>query len=67
VPIEAPAGAGPRVSAAVSLYNASALEYRTANGWLAEAIALRNEAAARAVALIQAAAGTDCFLEHAQT
>ena len=67
VPIEAPADAGPRVSAAVSLYNASALEYRTANGWLAEAMALRNAAAARAAALIQAASGTDCVLEHAQT
>ena len=67
VPMETPADAGPRVSAAVSLYNASALEYRTANGWLAEAIALRDEAAARAVALIRAADGADCVLEHAQT
>jgi hypothetical protein len=53
----APADAGPRLSAAVSLYNASALEYRTANGWLAEAVALRDEAAAGAAAQILAAAG----------
>jgi hypothetical protein len=59
VPMVTPAGAGPQLSAAVSRYNASALEYRTANGWLAEAIALRDEAAARAVALIQAAIGAD--------
>ena len=51
----------------MSLYNASAVEYRTANGWLGEAIALRDAAAARAVALIKAATGTDCILEHAQT
>jgi hypothetical protein len=67
VPMVTPAGAGPRLSAAVSLYNASAAQYRTANGWLGEAIALRDEAAARAVALIKAATGTDCALEHAQT
>ena len=67
VPAVAPAGAGPRVRAAVSLYNASAREYRTANHWLAEAIALRDEAAARAAALIQAAVGADGVKEHAQT
>ena len=55
----APPGAGPELSAAVSRYNASALEYRTAKGWLAEAVALRDEAAARAAALIQAAIGAD--------
>jgi hypothetical protein len=55
----APAGAGPQLSAAVSRYNASTLEYRTANGWLAEAVALRDEAAARAAAQILAAAGPD--------
>lgn len=67
VPMETPADAGPRLSAAVSLYNASAAQYRTANGWLVEAIALRDEAAARAVALIKAGAGADCVLEHART
>jgi hypothetical protein len=59
VPMAAPPGAGPELSAAVSRYNASALEYRTAKGWLAEAVALRDEAAARAAALIQAAVGAD--------
>ena len=59
VPMAAPAGAGPRLSAAVSLYNAAGLEYRTAKGRLAEAIASRDEAAARAVAAIQAAVGAD--------
>jgi hypothetical protein len=59
VPMVASAGAGPRLSAAVSRYNASALEYRAAKGWLAEAIALRDEAAASAAALIQAAIGAD--------
>ena len=54
-----PAGAGPQLSAAVSRYNASALEYRTANGWLAEAVAQRDQAAARAAAQIQAAIGAD--------
>jgi hypothetical protein len=67
VPMATPAGAGPRLSAAVSQYNASAAQYRTANGWLAEAITLRDEAAARAVALIKAGTGADCILEHAQT
>ncbi len=55
----APAGAGPQLSAAVSRYNASALEYRTANGWLAEAVAQRDQAAARAAAEIRAAIGAD--------
>jgi hypothetical protein len=59
VPMVAPPGAGPELSAAVSGYNASALEYRTAKGWLAEAIALRDEAAARAAAAIEAAIGAD--------
>jgi hypothetical protein len=43
----------------VSRYNASALDYRTANGWLAEAVAMRDAAAARAAAAIQAALGSD--------
>lgn len=59
VPMVAPENAGPRLSAAVSRYNASALEYRTANGWLAEAIALRNDAADCAAARIQAVIGAD--------
>ena len=59
VPMVAPPGAGPELSTAVSRYNASAVEYRTAKGWLAEATALRDEAAARAAALIRAAAGAD--------
>jgi hypothetical protein len=59
VPMVTPASADPQLSAAVSGYNASALEYRTANGWLTEAIALRDEAAARAAAQIQAAIGAD--------
>jgi hypothetical protein len=54
-----PAGGGAELRAAVSRYNASALEYRTANGWLAEAIAMRDEAAARAAAAIRAALGAD--------
>jgi hypothetical protein len=54
-----PATADSQLRTAVSLYNASALEYRTANGWLAEAVALRDEAAARAAAQIQAAIGAD--------
>jgi hypothetical protein len=54
-----PAGASPDLRAGVSRYNASALEYRTANGWLAEAVAQRDEAAARAAAAIQAAIGAD--------
>ena len=71
VPMVTPAGADPQLSAAISRYNASALEYRIANGWLAEAIALRDEAAARAAARIQAAIGADGLAdsgeEHAQT
>ena len=59
VPMVTPPKAGPQLSAAISRYNASALEYRIANGWLAEAIALRDEAAARATARIQAAIGAD--------
>jgi hypothetical protein len=57
--MRAPSGASRALSAAVSRYNASALEYRTAKGWLAEAVALRDEAAARAAALIRAAIGAD--------
>jgi hypothetical protein len=59
VPLAAPGGADPRLSAAVARYNASALEYRAANGRLADAIAIRDEAAARAAALIQAAIAAD--------
>ncbi len=59
VPLVAPPGAGRELSAAVSRYNASALEYQTAKRWLTEAIALRDEAAARAAALIQAAIDAD--------
>jgi hypothetical protein len=59
VPMVTPPGADPELSAAVSGYNASALEYRTANGWLAEAMVARDEAAARAAAQIQAAIGAD--------
>lgn len=59
VPLVTPADAGQQLSVTVSRYNASALEYQTAKGWLAEAIALRDEAAARATALIQAAIGAD--------
>ena len=65
VPLVAPADAGPGLSATVSRYNASALEYQTAKGWLAEAIALRDEAAARAAALIQAAVGADGLQDQA--
>jgi hypothetical protein len=54
-----PTGGGVALGAAVSRYNASALEYRTANGWLAQAIAMRDEAAARAAAAITAALGAD--------
>ncbi|HEY6497442.1 MAG TPA: hypothetical protein VIZ43_29540 [Trebonia sp.] len=54
-----PATASTPLRAAVSRYNASALDYRTANGWLAEAVAQRNAAAARAAAAIQAALGQD--------
>jgi hypothetical protein len=59
VPMVPPPDADPQLSAAVARYNASALEYRTANGWLAEAIALRDEAAARAAARIQAVIDAD--------
>ena len=59
VPLTASAGADPRLSAAVARYNASALEYRAANGRLADAVAIRDEAAARATALIQAAIAAD--------
>ncbi len=54
-----PAAGGPELRAAVSRYNGSALDYRTANGWLAEAIAMRDAAAARAAAAIRAALGSD--------
>jgi hypothetical protein len=54
-----PADASTPLRSAVSRYNASALDYRTANGWLAEAVALRDAAAARAAAAIQAALGSD--------
>jgi hypothetical protein len=55
----APADASTPLRTAVSRYNASALDYRTANGWLAEAVAQRDAAAARAAAAIQAALGSD--------
>jgi hypothetical protein len=55
----APASASTPLRTAVSRYNASALDYRTANGWLAEAVAARDAAAARAAAAIQAALGSD--------
>jgi hypothetical protein len=67
VPLVAPASASPELSAAVARYNASALEYLTANRWLAEAVALRDEAAARAAAQIRAATGAGWVKEHAQT
>ncbi|MGH3252951.1 MAG: hypothetical protein ACRDOI_42995 [Trebonia sp.] len=54
-----PADAATPLRTAVSRYNASALDYRTANGWLAEAVAMRDAAAARAAAAIQAALGRD--------
>ena len=54
-----PADASTPLRSAVSRYNASALDYRTANGWLAEAVAMRDDAAARAAATIQAALGSD--------
>ena len=59
VRLAAPADADAGLSTAVARYNASALEYRAANSQLADAIALRDEAAARATALIQAAIGAD--------
>jgi hypothetical protein len=59
VPLVTPANADPRLSEAVATYNASALEYRTANDWLAEAIALRDEAAASAAARIADAIDAD--------
>ena len=54
-----PPSASTPLRAAVSRYNASALDYRTANGWLAEAVAARDAAAARAAAAIQTALGSD--------
>jgi hypothetical protein len=54
-----PAGATTPLRTAVSRYNASALDYRTANGWLAQAIAGRDAAAASAAAAIRAALGSD--------
>jgi hypothetical protein len=59
VPLVAPASASPQLRSAVSRYNASALAYRTANGWLAEAVANRDAAAARAAAAISDAIGAD--------
>jgi hypothetical protein len=59
VPMFTPADATTPLRTAVSRYNASALDYRTANGWLAEAVAMRDAAAARAAAAIQAALGSD--------
>jgi hypothetical protein len=59
VPLFAPPGASTALTTAVSRYNASALDYRTANGWLAEAVANRDAAAARAAAAIAAAIGAD--------
>jgi len=59
VPMVTPAGASPPLQTAVARYNANALEYRTANGWLAEAVANRDAAAASAAAAIRAATGSD--------
>jgi hypothetical protein len=55
----APATASTPLHAAVSRYNAGALDYRTATGWLTEAIETRDAAAARAAAAIRAALGDD--------
>jgi hypothetical protein len=55
----APADATTPLRTAVARYNASALDYRTANGWLAEAVAARDAAAASAAAAIRAALGSD--------
>jgi hypothetical protein len=57
--MDTPPTAGPQLRTAVSGYNANALDYRTANGWLAEAIQQRDAAAAHAAAQIQAAIGAD--------
>ena len=54
-----PADATTPLRTAVARYNASALDYRTANGWLAQAIAARDAAAASAAAAIRAALGSD--------
>jgi hypothetical protein len=54
-----PATASAPVATSVARYNASALDYRTAHGWLAEAVAMRDQAAASAAAAIQAALGDD--------
>ena len=54
-----PADATTPLRTAVARYNASALDYRTANGWLAEAVAARDAAAASAAAAIRAALGSD--------
>ncbi|HEX3516079.1 MAG TPA: hypothetical protein VHT26_18975 [Trebonia sp.] len=54
-----PADATTPLRTAVARYNASALDYRTANGWLAQAIAGRDAAAASAAAAIRAALGSD--------
>jgi hypothetical protein len=54
-----PADATAPLRSAVVRYNASALDYRTANGWLAQAIAARDAAAASAAAAIRAALGSD--------
>jgi hypothetical protein len=65
VPLVVPADADPRLSAAVAQYNASALEYRAASGRLADAIAVRDEAAARATTLIHAAIAADGLQDQA--
>ena len=57
--IHTAASASAAAHAAVTRYNASALDYRTAHGWLAEAVAMRDQAAASAAAAIQAALGDD--------
>lgn len=54
-----PADATTPLRTAVARYNASALDYRTANGWLAQAVAARDAAAASAAAAIRAALGSD--------
>lgn len=57
--MQTPATATPPLRSAVARYNASALDYRTANGWLAQAVAARDVAAASAAAAIRAALGSD--------
>lgn len=59
VPMFAAATASAPLRAAVSRYNASVLDYRTAQGWIAEAISMRDQAAASAAAAILAAIGGD--------